>query len=177
MDEPITFRPVEADDVPLLHRWRHEPHVARWWYEDDGSEPTLEVVARNYGPDPDEPERRFIIMLGTRPIGYIQTYLLADYPPYRDIVQEDGAGIDLFIGEPDLIDRGVGARAIERFLEDIVFADPSVAVCVVDPELENRAAIRAYAKAGFIPVRTLDVPGPRGPEILMRRGRNVEGRS
>ena len=145
--------------------------MQRWWYEDDGSEPTVEVVRRNYGPAPDEPERRFIIALDDRPIGYIQTYLLEDYPAYRDVLEEEGAGIDLFIGEPDVIGQGVGARAIQQFVDDVVFADPSVNVCVVDPETTNAAAIRAYEKAGFERLRTIVIPGEPGPALLMRKSR------
>jgi len=167
----ISFRPVEDGDVPLLHRWRHEPHVQRWWYEDDGSEPTLEVVRRNYGPTEDEPERRFMILLDEKPIGYIQTYLLADYPDFRDVLQEEGAGIDLFIGESDLINRGVGTRVIQQFVDEIVFADPAIDVCIIDPEATNAAAIRAYEKAGFVPLRTVDVPGEPAPSLLMRKTR------
>jgi len=167
----ISFRPVEDGDVPMLHRWRHEPHVMRWWYEDDGSEPTLEVVAKNYGPNPHEPERRFIILLDEQPIGYIQTYLLADYPEYGSIIQEEGMGLDLFIGEPDMINRGIGTTVIERFLDEVVFADPAIVSCVVDPETTNAAAIRAYEKAGFVPLRTVVVHGEPGPALLLRAQR------
>jgi RimJ/RimL family protein N-acetyltransferase len=172
----ILFRPVEDGDVLLLYRWRHEPHVMRWWYEDDGSEPTLDVVAKNYGPNPDEPEQRFIIVCDERPIGYIQTYLLADYPEYGSIIQEEGMGLDLFIGEPDMISRGIGTLVIERFLADVVFADPAIMSCVVDPETTNAAAIRAYEKAGFVPVRTIEVPGEPEPALLMRAQRPQEQR-
>jgi len=167
----ISFRPVEKADIPDLYRWRQEPHVQRWWYEDDDSEPTMEVVAKNYGPDHDEAEQRFIIVLDGRSIGYIQSYLLSDYPEYEALVQEKGAGIDLFIGEPDLINKGVGTEVIKRFVEDVVFDDPSIDTCIIDPEITNAAAIRAYEKAGFIPVRTVEVPDTPGPELIMRRQR------
>jgi aminoglycoside 6'-N-acetyltransferase len=167
----ISFRAVEDDDVPLIHRWRQEPHVRRWWYEDDDSEPTLDVVRRNYGPDHDEAEQRFVILFDGEPIGYIQSYLLADYPEYEALVQEKGAGIDLFIGEPALINKGIGTEVIKCFVEGVVFADPSIDTCIIDPEITNAAAIRAYEKAGFVPVRTVVVPNTPGPELIMRRKR------
>jgi len=167
----ITFRPVEARDVPDLYRWRNEPHVTRWWSEDDDSGPTLDVVARNYGPDYDDKEHRYIIEMDGRPIGYIQMYKLADWPDYAALIQETGAGIDLFIGEPDLINKGIGTEVINRFVEDIVFDDPSITQCVIDPEIKNAAAIRAYTKAGFTPVRTVEVPNTPGPEVIMVRKR------
>jgi len=167
----ISFRPVAEDDIPDLYRWRQEPHVQRWWYEDDDSEPTLDVVAKNYGPDHDDKEHRYIIEMDGRSIGYIQMYLLSDWPEYAALVQETGAGVDLFIGEPDLINKGIGTEVINRFVEDVVFADPSIDTCVIDPEITNAAAIRAYEKAGFVPVRTVDVPDTPGPELIMRRQR------
>jgi len=149
MEKRISFRPVEDADVPLLHRWRNEPHVMRWWYEDDGSDPTLDVVAKSYGPDPNEP----------------------DYPPYRDALQEEGVGMDLFIGEPAFVNRGVGTAVIREFLDQVVFADPTVTTCVVDPEVANTASIRAFEKAGFVRVREVSVPGEPGPALLMRATR------
>ena len=171
MSGEISFRPVEKADIPYLYRWRQEPHVQQWWYEDDDSEPTFDVVAKNYGPDHDEAEQRFIILLDGRSIGYIQMYVLSDWPDYAALIQEQGAGIDLFIGEPDLINKGIGTEVINRFVEDIVFADPSITQCVIDPEISNSAAIRAYTKAGFTPVRTVEVPDTPGPELIMVRKR------
>ena len=167
----ITFRRVEARDVSDLHRWRNEPHVMQWWYEDDDSEPTLDVVAKNYGPDHDDKEHRYIIELDGRSIGYIQMYLLSDWPDYAALIQEQGAGIDLFIGEPDLVNKGIGTEVINRFVEYVVFADASITQCVIDPEIKNAAAIRAYTKAGFTPVRTVEVPNTPGPELIMIRKR------
>jgi aminoglycoside 6'-N-acetyltransferase len=171
MSGEISFRPVETGDIPDLYRWRQEPHVQRWWYEDDDSEPTLDVVARNYGPHHDDKEHRYIIELDGRSIGYIQMYLLSDWPDYAALIQEQGAGIDLFIGEPDVINKGIGTEVIKRFVEDVVFADPSIDTCIIDPEITNTAAIRAYEKAGFVPVRTVVVPNTPGPELIMRRQR------
>ena len=56
-------------------------------------------------------------------------------------------------------------------MEDIVFADPSIDTCIIDPEITNTAAIRAYEKAGFVAVRTVVVPNTPGPELIMRRQR------
>ena len=107
----------------------------------------------------------------TQHLGYIQMYKLADWPDYAALIQETGAGIDLFIGEPDLINKGIGTEVINRFVEDIVFDDPSITQCVIDPEIKNAAAIRAYTKAGFTPVRTVEVPNTPGPEVIMVRKR------
>lgn len=165
----ITFRRLGIPDISLIHRWLHTPHVVRWWYEDLG---TLEEVSEQYaayieGREQVEP---YLILHGNRPIGYIQTYHVSDDEEYDTLVDiEDSAGVDLFIGEEEFLYRGLGPRLIRRFLEEVVFADESIEVCIIDPEPENKAAIRAYEKAGFRYFRSVQTS--EGPAYLMRLSR------
>jgi aminoglycoside 6'-N-acetyltransferase len=82
--------------------------------------------------------------------------------PYRD--QPPGTrGIDQFIGEPELIGRGIGSRFVRAFARELLGrGTPRV---VTDPHPANTVAIRAYMKAGFHTI------GPRetlwGPVRLM----------
>lgn len=85
------------------------------------------------------------------------------------------AGIDLFIGEPDLIGKGLGPAAIRAFLRDVVFARYDVAECVIGPSVRNLSAIRAYEKAGFVFLRDVVVPDEPDPEHLMRIRRDAVG--
>jgi RimJ/RimL family protein N-acetyltransferase len=155
--------------VPLIHRWLKTPHVARWWYEDVG---TFEEVSEQYsayieGREPVEP---YFIVYNERPAGYIQSYRVSDDEEYTELVGIDNsAGVDLFIGEEDLLYGGLGPSLIRRFLADVVFADGSIEVCVIDPEPENKAAIRAYEKAGFRYFKSVDTSG--GPVYLMKLAR------
>ena len=41
-------------------------------------------------------------------------------------------------------------------------------MCVIGPSVDNVAAIRAYEKAGFRPLKEVRVPGEAQPEFLMR---------
>jgi RimJ/RimL family protein N-acetyltransferase len=163
------FERLKARDLPLIHRWLHTPHVNRWWYEDAG---TCEEVSAQYsayieGREPIEP---YLILYGGRPVGYIQSYRVSDDEEYDKLVGiEDAAGVDLFIAEEDLLYRGLGPRLIRRFLKEVVFADRGVEVCIIDPEPENRAAIRAYEKAGFRHFESVQTSG--GPAYLMKLGR------
>ncbi len=140
----------------MIHRWLHTPHVARWWYEDTG---TYEQVSAKYtayigGEEPVEP---YLILHDGRPVGYIQWYRVADDEEYDGLVGIEGsAGIDLFIGEEDLLYKGLGPLLIRRFIGEVVFADGETRVCIVDPEPENGAAIRAYEKAGFRHFKSAD---------------------
>jgi RimJ/RimL family protein N-acetyltransferase len=155
----IAFRPLRRDDLPLLQRWLALPHIDAWWHQPldrDGLEAT-------YGPriDGTEPTHVFVIEYRGRTIGWIQWYRWADYPDHaaRLGAELDTAGIDLAIGELDLIGRGLGALAIGAFLERVVFVDPAITGCVCDPETRNRRSIRAFEKAGFTRERTVRLPG------------------
>lgn len=163
------FERLRAEDLPLVHRWLHTPHVYRWWHADAG---TYEEVSAQYsayieGREPVEP---YLILYGNRPVGYIQSYRISDDGEYTELVGiEASAGVDLFIGEEDLLHKGLGPRLIRRFLEEIVFANEGIEVCIIDPEPENGAAIRAYEKVGFRHFKSVDTS--EGAAYLMKLGR------
>jgi aminoglycoside 6'-N-acetyltransferase len=76
---------------------------------------------------------------------------------------KDARGIDQFIGEPEMIDRGHGSAFIRAFVQALLMAGtPRV---VTDPAAANTRAIRAYEKAGFQKDRLVDTPDGRA--ILM----------
>jgi RimJ/RimL family protein N-acetyltransferase len=66
-----------------------------------------------------------------------------------DADEAGGAGVDLFIGEPEHVGRGVGAEALRRFVDEVVFGREGARFCIADPHPENRASVRAFEKAGF----------------------------
>jgi len=173
----ISFRPLTEHDLPLMHRWLNTEHVARWYRVRGAPRPTLDWVTARYLPRirGDDPTRSFVIMLGGRPVGYVQGYLIADDPEYSARVQVDegAVGLDMFIGEPDVVYKGLGSHIVRRFLAEIVFQEMGALSCIIGPEPENAAAIRAYAKAGFRYLKTVHIPdGDAEYEYLMRIGRD-----
>ena len=156
----IGFRKLERRDLPVMDRWLNTPHVVQWW-SDDGR--ALDEIVAKYTPRIDglEDVRCFVIVHGDTPIGYIQ-----EYP-----VDERSVGIDLFIGEVAFHHRGLGASIIRKFLGGVVFADPAIEICVIDPAVSNRGAIRAYEKAGFSYYKTIVQPGEHEAHYMMRIGR------
>jgi RimJ/RimL family protein N-acetyltransferase len=166
--EMIGFRPLEIDDLWLLHRWFAQGHVAAW-YRDEAGLSYDEVVAK-YAPSirGDEPVHGFIIAYDGRPIGQIQTYRIADFPTYRGYIEIDGgmAGVDLLIGEPDYVHKGLGSHILCRFVRDIVFGTYQATSCLIDPEVDNTVAIRSYEKAGFRHVATMQ-QGPDEPRMYL----------
>jgi RimJ/RimL family protein N-acetyltransferase len=169
----ISFRRLRASDLDLLHRWLNMPHVRRWWYAEGSSYAGIE---EHYLPaiEGREATKPFVILYRGEPIGYVQSYPISaeDDEAYASLVDvEDSAGVDLFIGDPEYLYRGLGRHVIRRFLSEHVFSEPGIAVCVIGPEPNNTAAIRAYEKAGFRFFKTIQVPGEPEPEYLMRLSR------
>ena len=166
----IGFRNLEESDLPLMHRWLNNPLVKRW-YDDPSA--SLEEVRNYYLPciSGAEPTQSFIFELDGRPVGYIQSYRPKDWPDYwgNQNLPDGAAGIDLFIGEDDVRHHGVGPRAIRAFIDEILAADPTVTEIIIDPDPGNRAAIRAYEKAGFARVREIGPPEHCEAALLMTR--------
>jgi aminoglycoside 6'-N-acetyltransferase len=154
----IDFRPLSASDLPLLYAWLQHEHVRRWWTDRE----TYEEVVEHYLPSivGRDPTRLYLIFLDDRAAGFIQSYLVSDYPEWQGrVAVEDGvAGVDLFIGEADLTGRGLGSEALTRFVRDVVLSDSEIHACIADPDVENHASLRVFEKAGFRRVRDFTDP-------------------
>ena len=158
--------PLREEHLVLVRTWLLRPHVRRW-YDD--------VAAETYPDDPieerrltlrgEDPTDYFVIELDGRPIGEIQSYLVDDDPEYAAMVAlgRPALGIDLYIGEPELIGHGHGPALIRAFLRDVAFPRYGVTTCVIGPAQSNRAAIRAYEKAGFRFLKNYLEPESREP--------------
>jgi len=165
----VAFPPLREEDVFLVERWLQEDHVARWWHE-----PVEEAIEKRYAAiEGRRPTRQFLIELDGRPAGMIQTYLVRDHPEWQELVRagDDVAGVDLMIGEPDLVGHGFGPRVLTAFVQDVVFADPSTNAVVATVEEPNRRSWRAFEKAGFRHVRDVEEGGL--PHRLMRLDRRA----
>jgi aminoglycoside 6'-N-acetyltransferase len=162
----VRFEPLERSHFPLLEAWLATPHVARWWAPLD-----LEGIEADFGASVDgtDPTRCFLIVEGDRPIGFIQAYRVADSPEYAQATEEpDAVGVDLFIGEPSRVDRGVGTIVLEFFLDDVVWPSyPDVRRCIASPSVHNLRSQRAFEKAGFVRGKVATVPGEKDDELVM----------
>ena len=153
------FRPMTTADLPLVKRWLAEPHVVQWWGD------PAEQYALVSG-DLDEPAMdQFIVSADGSEFGYIQCYDLTAWNSGFGTHPKGTRGIDLFIGEAGMIERGHGSGLIRAFVDDRMKSGaPRI---VTDPDPVNIRAVRAYEKAGFEKVRMVDTPD--GPALLMVR--------
>jgi aminoglycoside 6'-N-acetyltransferase len=132
-----------------MYEWLRREHVRRWWDEHE----SWEDVARHYLPaiEGRKPSDLYLILLDDRPVGFIQTYLVADYPDFAALVGLGAgvAGVDLFLGEEELTGKGLGTEVLRAFVRDVVFAEAATTACIADPDVRNAASLRAFEKAGF----------------------------
>ena len=143
---PIREVRLETFDPELhsqrLRDWLRRPHVSRWWGD---PQLALESSLRR------SPETRAVIVAEGAPVGY----LCWQTPPQDELeaagladLPEDLVDIDVLIGEPEVIDRGVGPRSLGLLLARLR-VDPLVSVAGVGTSVSNKRAIRAFEKAGF----------------------------
>jgi aminoglycoside 6'-N-acetyltransferase len=150
---------MTADDLPLVRHWLGEPHVVRWWGQPDQQ---FDLVKG----DLDEPAMdQFIVTSDARPFGYLQCYDPECWDSFLGPQPGGTRGIDQFIGEADMLDRGHGSGFIRSFV-DRLLTDGAPRI-VTDPDPANARAIRAYEKAGFLKDRLVDTPD--GLSLLMVR--------
>ncbi len=150
-DLDLRFLPLAWADLPRLHAWLNLPHVMTGYGLGRGC--TLEEVVEQYGPvvSGADKVRGFLLEVTGRPAGYVQTYRILDHPDYARAVgvTDEAHGVDLFLGDPDLVGRGLGPLVLRRFVEDVVFARTDAVAVVADPPSTNRRSVRALEKAGF----------------------------
>ena len=171
--ENITFRPLTRGDLEMVQRWYHAPHAIAWF----GGVRTSESIEEEYAEylDPDQPIHAYIIEYQGRPIGMLNWQRMGDFPAFQNTYEaEDPNSIncDMLLGEADMVHRGLGATILREFLRRIVFVDPRLTSCIIDPVPDNAIAIRMYEKAGFRFVRALPEDGEGNAVYLMELSRD-----
>jgi len=160
----FSFRPLTRADFALLGRWLVQPHVARWW----NHESSPQAMEADFGAVIDrlDPADVFIVSHGARPIGLLQRYTFADNPTYiaelAHLIDAPGAAlsIDYFLGEPDLLGRGLGSAMIRAAVDAIWRDHPNAPSVIVPVSRANVASWRALEGAGF----TLAATGLLAPD-------------
>jgi aminoglycoside 6'-N-acetyltransferase len=153
LDSVDLLRFDEATHLPLLEAWLRRPHVARWF----GAPESHLDFARQLPPG----GGHALISSASAPIGYIRWQAVTREALDAVGLPEIPAGavdIDLFIGEPAHMGRGIGRRALELFLARLR-ADPAVPLAGLTTSIKNTPALRAFERAGFRRVRQYAPPG------------------
>jgi RimJ/RimL family protein N-acetyltransferase len=149
----------DPDDLARLLAWRREPHVRAFWdNDDDAPELTTDFIETHYVPltDPSHDTVATFIELSGTPVGYLQFYRWSAYPEGAHAtsipIDADAFGLDVFIGDPTCIGRGIGSRAVDLACRYLFETHGASRVALLTA-LDNLRAQRAYEKAGFVRVR------------------------
>lgn len=150
----LKFKPVQTSDLPLIGSWMALPHWREWW-----GEPEIELGYIKDMLEGRDPTKPFLFLLDDEPVGYIQYWKIKDakVPPWN--VQspwvmdfdDDTIGVDLSIGPVNQLSKGLGTAALSSFVERL--GKEGFTKIIIDPDSENKRAIRAYEKSGFVPIR------------------------
>lgn len=134
-------------------------------------------IEAKYGPgiDGTEPVHVYVIERGTALIGWIQWYRWRDYPEHANQLGSDAssAGMDLAIGEIEMIGRGLGPLIIREFTTHYIFVDEDVNAIVADPATNNLRSIGAFKKAGFSIVKTVRLDNESFDRQVVRLDRSI----
>ncbi len=151
-------------DLSLLERWLRSPHVVRWW----GTQDRLVTVLAQRSRETDA-----MITVDGEPVGY----LCWQTPSASELVDaglsdlpDDLVDIDILIGEPEFLGRGIGPRALVLLLAKLRGA--GVGFAGLGTSTSNRSAIRAFEKVGFRAFRDFEDPefGPCRYMVAQVRG-------
>lgn len=154
-DAAIRKMNPDAHDFALMLKWMTDPETMRWW---DGmtQQYTMERVVAGYWRHVRQQVQPCILEWQGAAVGYCQ-FCRVDAESY-EVPQEEYYsfvsagevvyGIDLFIGETVVRDRGVGTRLL-RLLMQALFSEYGADALLVDPKTHNARAIRCYEKCGF----------------------------
>ncbi|MBI2791842.1 MAG: GNAT family N-acetyltransferase [Gammaproteobacteria bacterium] len=155
--QDLSFKPLLPEYYHLMQKWINTPHVATWWGE--GKTWSFEDIESKYDSyvhgfkeinGKKRPIKGYVIFCDNIPIGYIQYYDAYHFP--RDGYQllnlpPSLASIDLFIGEPEYLGKGLGVALLKQFITQFVWQHFDN--CFVDADANNAQAIHTYIKAGF----------------------------
>ena len=168
------FRRLADDDMPALVRWMAAEHAQPWF----GDEPrTVDKARRSYARQlaGTSATRMWVVVLDGRDIGYVQDYPVAAYDDYAVRVQDPQAiAFDYLIGEPDLIDRGLGTQMITAYCRDVLCRDyPDAPRFVASPDVRNARSIRMLEKCGFVRGLWIQPESVKHPEVVCTASRSL----
>jgi aminoglycoside 6'-N-acetyltransferase len=173
----VHFIPIEPRHFALLWEWYQRPHVQRWFAPWTPPSQTAADELWTAMIEGREPNRGYLISLDGAEVGYIESSRISEDPQWAEAIGlgRDAVAADLFLADESLIGRGVGPQIVVRFYLRMM-GETGLDVGIIDPEVDNARAIRAYEKAGFRFHRQIpsDKPGRPGESIMIASRKDLE---
>ena len=140
----VTLRAVRPADIPLLQAWDNDPDVMAA-VAPDGRRDWAQELQR----DPRFTELLIAEAEG-EPVAFVELCDAANEESHYwgDDVEDDAWALDIWIGNPQHRNRGLGSQIMQMALARC-FDDHGASVVVIDPLASNTAAHRFYDRLGF----------------------------
>lgn len=142
----------------MLGAWLRKPEVRKWWGDPDHELGLLTEDLNNPNMT------MLVVSFENRPFGYVQHYDVRAWPmTYFEHLPIGARAVDMFIGETDMLSGGHGSTILRQVAEGLI--KDGVPTVAIDPAPDNKRAVRAYEKAGFVIDRPIETE--EGPAFLM----------
>ncbi len=172
MSGVFAFRPMTDADLMDLVRWRNEPHVLAWFPQ---RVVDIDDARRRFGArlDGTEAVRMWVAELGGVSIGYLQSFVVGTDDDLTVRCQDpEAVAFDYLIGDPDLVDKGLGTEMIERFCREILVPEyPQAPRFLAAPDVRNHRSVRVLAKCGFVAGLWIQPEGAPGADVVCTASR------
>lgn len=157
------------NDYRYLEKWYQEEEIYSHFEQ---RKLTLEEIKNKYLPrtKSDAKVPVFMIEYDDKPIGIIQYQLINDEnKELYKLYAENSYEIDIFIGELNLHNQGIGKTSID-LITNYLFKEKGAKILVMCPLKNNYSAINCYKKCGFVikkEFETEDTIGENQDFVLM----------
>lgn len=162
-------------DYKHLEKWYQEEEI---YYHFEQRKLTLEEIKKKYLPRTiiNAKVPVFMIEYDFIPIGIIQYQLInEENKKLYDLNTENNYEIDIFIGELNLHNKGIGKISID-LISNYLFKEKNAKVLVMSPLKDNYNAINCYKSCGFTKRKefeTEDTIGVNQVFVLMVKEHNI----
>lgn len=155
--EPWAIRVVDgADDVALVHRWNHEPHVVAFWQQDWSLAEWQANVDRQRSGVHSLP---CVLTRDGDDLAYVEVYRVTrDRLGERWPAEPHDLGVHIAIGDRSRTGSGLGREALRVVAAGLLEADPACTRVYAEPDRTNEPSVRAFAAAGFVTVGEVAFP-------------------
>jgi pimeloyl-ACP methyl ester carboxylesterase len=162
----FTFAPVDKNTEAIILHWLNQKHVQEWIHGPCLQRTLEDIKAILQGSSLFQ---HWIAYDGITPVGYLLTSQVTKDPndEYGQFCTTQGPAItlDVLIGNPQYLGKGLAHRMIQEFLLNQCSDAQEV---LIDPEMANHRAIHVYEKAGFSVVTKFTPSHNPVPHYLMR---------
>ena len=143
----ITFKKLEdtEDNYLKLYKWCSKKHVYEWFEQRILS---LEEIENKYKNKLEENKQELLIIeCDNTDIGLVQIYKFEN-DINLNITYNNIYEYDLFIGEEDYLDKGIGQQVINQ-INEMIYSKYNADAIILRPFKRNVRAISCYKKCNF----------------------------